>query len=281
MTVLDRRPARAPSVAIEPFPRQRLHTLFFLRHARSTTPVFLDTDVDMSRVVEHRERARSHGWRYSFVSYVVLAAAKVMLRHPQANSAICERRFGGAPRVARYAQVHAKLALDKILPNGQRIVAAALLPNLQNANLEDIQRQIDHYRDTAVEQLPEMRGLLSLHRLPAWLGGLAFSLLMRRLHQRHRMLGTFAVSSLGHLPIHGFHALGGAPVTLNMSQVRESPVVKRGALAVAPVMRLNLCFDHRVLDGADAAEMLTELKTCLEQGQGWLMGDTCTDPGKS
>jgi pyruvate/2-oxoglutarate dehydrogenase complex dihydrolipoamide acyltransferase (E2) component len=40
--------------------------------------------------------------------------------------------------------------------------------------------------------------------------------------------------------------------------------VRDGALAVAPLMRLSLAFDHRVIDGAEAADVLTEIKDGLE-----------------
>ncbi|HEY5673724.1 MAG TPA: 2-oxo acid dehydrogenase subunit E2, partial [Malonomonas sp.] len=38
----------------------------------------------------------------------------------------------------------------------------------------------------------------------------------------------------------------------------------QGEPAVAPVMRMTLSADHRVLDGADAAEFLATVKSYLE-----------------
>jgi pyruvate/2-oxoglutarate dehydrogenase complex dihydrolipoamide acyltransferase (E2) component len=40
--------------------------------------------------------------------------------------------------------------------------------------------------------------------------------------------------------------------------------VREGRIVVAPVLRLSLAFDHRVIDGAEAADVLTEVKEALE-----------------
>jgi len=241
---------------------QRLHTQYFLRYARSVSPVFLDTEVNMESLLQHRAEAHSRGQHYSIVSYAIFAGARVLSRWPQANSAIGR---GLRPSVARYASVDAKLALDKTY-QGQRIVASVPLPNLQTASLESIQTQVNHYRDTPFEQLPEMRGIRLLHRLPSWLGWLLFSTQVSKLKNRPRYMGTFAVSSLGHRPVNGFHAVGGGAITLNLGQVKPSPLIRDGVISIGQLLRLNMSFDHRLLDGADAADILTEIKEILEQG---------------
>ena len=45
----------------------------------------------------------------------------------------------------------------------------------------------------------------------------------------------------------------------------QRAVVRNGALAVATVMSLTLSSDHRVIDGAVAAEFMSVLKGFLEQ----------------
>jgi pyruvate dehydrogenase E2 component (dihydrolipoamide acetyltransferase) len=50
------------------------------------------------------------------------------------------------------------------------------------------------------------------------------------------------------------------PLLIAMGAVQEVPVVKDGAIVVGKVMRLNVTFDHRVLDGAHAAIMARTLQ---------------------
>ncbi len=240
--------------------RQRRHTLYFLEAVRAFAPVYLDTEIDMSRVAEHREAAREHGERVSVVSYVLYAAARALAAHPEANAAIRGRR---RPRVARYREVNGKLTLDKTL-DGHRVVLAVVLPALDRADLPAIQRLVDRYRDGDPATMPEFAGARALHRLPGPIGRALFRLGLSSLAKRPALLGTFAVTSLGHRPVDSFHSVGGTTVTLGVGRVRDRPVVREGRLAVAPVMRLSLAFDHRVIDGAEAADVLADIKTSLE-----------------
>jgi pyruvate/2-oxoglutarate dehydrogenase complex dihydrolipoamide acyltransferase (E2) component len=215
--------------------RERRHTLLFLARLRRVPPVFLDTEIDMTRVLEHRETGR----RYSIVTYVLYAAGRALAKHPEANAAI---EGGLSPKVARYAPVNGKLTLDRTL-NGHRVEAL---------------------RDGDPHALPDFAGARLLHRLPAAVGWAAYELAARALDKRPDTTGTFSVTSLGHRPVDGFHSLGGTTVTLGVGRILDRPVVRDGAVAVAPVMRLNLSFDHRVIDGAEAADLLADVKDGLE-----------------
>ncbi|AXB47475.1 2-oxo acid dehydrogenase subunit E2 [Amycolatopsis albispora] len=240
--------------------RERRHTLYFLREIRRFSPVFLDTEIDMSRVVEHRERAKAAGERISVLTYVVHSAARVLTRHPEANAAV---RGGLFAKVARFGGVAAKVTLDKRI-NGQRIVLSTVLTGVHEAGLAEIQSGVDHFRDGDAETMPEFEGARKLHRLPPWLGRVLFALAVRPLEVRAARFGTFAVTSLGHRPVDGFHSVGGTTVTLGLGRITDRPVVRGGVVTAAPVMRLSLAFDHRVIDGAEAADVLAELKESLE-----------------
>ncbi|MFB7476976.1 2-oxo acid dehydrogenase subunit E2 [Kitasatospora sp. NPDC056184] len=239
-------------------PRQRRHTLYFLEEIRPFSPVFLDTEVDMTRVLEHR--AEPAGRRHSVIGYVLHTAARVLVRHPQANVAV---RGGVLPKVAPSPGAHAKIALDKTW-GGQRVVLSAVLPDLDRADLDEIQDKLEHYRDSDPEQLPQYAGLPLLHKLPRPIAQTAFRRVVRPLGGRAQRMGTFSVTSLGHRAVDGFHSVGGTPVTLGVGRITDRPVVRDGALAIAPTMRLSLAFDHRILDGAEAADILTEVKEGLE-----------------
>ncbi|MFC4147277.1 2-oxo acid dehydrogenase subunit E2 [Micromonospora mangrovi] len=241
---------------------QRRHTLYFLRWSRAVAPVFLDTEVDMTRVLAHREQAAARGRRISVLSYVVRSATEVLARHPACNAVV---GGGLVPRIRHVDEVRPKIAMDRTVA-GQRVVLSAVLPDQRGADLDEIQDALDRLRDTPAEELPELRGTLLLHRLPAALGWPAFRATVSRLSRRPGLLGTVAVSSLGHRAVDGFHAVGGTTCTLNLGRVRPTPVVRDGAVVVAPVLRLNLAFDHRVVDGAEAADVLTEITQSLEDG---------------
>jgi pyruvate dehydrogenase E2 component (dihydrolipoamide acetyltransferase) len=78
--------------------------------------------------------------------------------------------------------------------------------------------------------------------------------------------GTFSVSNLGMFGVRSFIAVINPPESaiLAVGAVRQVPVVKDGQLAVGARMEVTLSADHRVVDGAVAAQFLREVKRLLE-----------------
>ncbi|MFJ5840186.1 2-oxo acid dehydrogenase subunit E2 [Streptomyces shenzhenensis] len=258
--------------------RRRRHTLYFLEWAAAQRPVHLDTDVDMTRIQAHRAAARDNGRRYSVVSYLLYAAGRVLDRHPEANAVMAPgwpallRR----PRIVRFDGVTAKVALDRPV-EGERTVLSALVPGLEAANLREIQQRIDRYRGEQAAELPEFKGVRMLGRLPVPLGRAAFAAALRDPHRRAGVFGTVSVSSLGHGTVDGFHSAGGTAVTLCAGRVVDRAVVRDGVVVPAPMMRLGLTFDHRVIDGATAADVLSDLHHTMETFDD---GTWAPDPGR-
>ncbi len=79
--------------------------------------------------------------------------------------------------------------------------------------------------------------------------------------------GTFTVSNMGMLGVESFSAIITPPqaAVLAVGTIRGEVVVNdNGEPGVAPMLRLTLSADHRILDGADAADFLATVKSYLE-----------------
>lgn len=78
--------------------------------------------------------------------------------------------------------------------------------------------------------------------------------------------GTFTVSNLGMFGIDEFTAIVNPPQVgiLAVGAMTDTPVVRDGQIVVRPMMNLVLTYDHRVIDGAPAAQFLSRLKELLE-----------------
>jgi pyruvate dehydrogenase E2 component (dihydrolipoamide acetyltransferase) len=78
--------------------------------------------------------------------------------------------------------------------------------------------------------------------------------------------GTFTVTNLGMYGIDTFSPVVNAPEVciLGVGQLQDKAVVKDGEIVIQPRMSLSLSFDHRAVDGAQAAEFLRRLKQLLE-----------------
>ena len=77
---------------------------------------------------------------------------------------------------------------------------------------------------------------------------------------------TFSISNLGMFDVDSFAAIIFPPhaAVLAVGTVKEQPVVRNGELAVSQVMKATVSVDHRVADGAEAAQFLVEIKNLLE-----------------
>jgi pyruvate/2-oxoglutarate dehydrogenase complex dihydrolipoamide acyltransferase (E2) component len=247
-------------------PRQRRHTLHFLAHARAASPVHLDAEADAGALLAHRAAAagaiggEGGDGPPSVLSHVVQAIGRVLARHPDANAG-----YGGVlrPRLIRYPWVDVKLTLDREL-EGTRVVLSAVLSDADRASRAFLHGRIRRLADADPAALPDFAGARALHRLPYPAGRLAFTA-ANRLGSRHRHLGTVAVTSLGHRRVQRFFSSGGTAVTIGVGRITDRPVIRDGAVVAAPVLPLSLTFDHRVLDGALAADVLDALVETLEQ----------------
>ncbi len=95
----------------------------------------------------------------------------------------------------------------------------------------------------------------------------------RKLAPHEYQGGSFAISNLGMFGIDNFDAVINPPhaAILAVGAGKKQPVVDdEGNLGVATVMSVTLSVDHRVIDGALGAELLTAIKDNLENPIGML-----------
>lgn len=107
----------------------------------------------------------------------------------------------------------------------------------------------------------------SLSALSAEMKDLAKRARDRKLAPQEYQGGTFAISNLGMFGIENFDAVINPPhgAILAVGAGLKKPVVgKDGELTVATVMSVTLSVDHRVIDGALGAELLTQIVENLE-----------------
>ena len=78
--------------------------------------------------------------------------------------------------------------------------------------------------------------------------------------------GTFTVTNLGAYDIDAFTPIINPPQVgiLGVGRVVEKPIIEDGQITKGAMMYLSLTFDHRVVDGAPAAEFLQTIKKHLE-----------------
>jgi hypothetical protein len=134
------------------------------------------------------------------------------------------------------------------------IVLFCLIRQPENRSLEEIQNIVRQHKEEPVESLRSYRRALAVSRIPwplrRWFWYLSLNLFGRR---RCHNFGTFSVSSVAS---QGAGVLKGLPI---LTSTLHYGLFNHGCLD------MRLTFDHRVIDGAAGARILTDLESVLNR----------------
>ena len=199
--------------------------------SKFTAPHFYVTvEIDMGKVWEMRKRLNEVApVKISFNDLVVKACAVNLPKHPVINSAW----QGDAIRV--HKDVH--IAVAVAIPDG------LMMPVVRYANMK------------------------SLSQLNTEVKDLVAAAKNRKLSQEQMTGSTFSISNLGMFGIEEFTAILNTPnaCILAVGGINDKPVVRDGAIVPGKIMKVTLSSDHRVVDGASAAQFLNDVKATLEE----------------
>ena len=201
-----------------------------LGESKFTAPHFYVTvEIEMSKVWELRKRINEVApVKISFNDLVVKACAVNLPKHPAINSSW----QGDHIRVNKDVNIGVAVAI----PDG------LLVPVVRYANMKSLS-QIN----TEVKEL----------------AGRAKN---KKLSQDEMTGNTFTISNLGMFGIEEFTAIINPPdaCILAVGGINDKPVVRDGEVVAGKVMKVTLSSDHRVVDGASAAQFLNDVKATLE-----------------
>jgi len=228
VTAAEGQPAAGTSVAISKMRRaigKNLQMSF-----RDTPHFFVTMSADMSQAMSVRNElnaGRSKEKRISVNDLVVRAAALALKQYPAVNSRMDDKEIHYLPDI----NVGVATAVE----------AGLVVPVLTNAD----QRGWDDLALETKRLAREARGGKILNAGK----------------------GTFTVSNLGMFGVEEFTAIINPPESaiLAVGAGKNQVVDIGGGIGVRPMMKMTLCSDHRVVDGALAAQFLRAIKVYLEE----------------
>jgi len=237
--------AAATSVRGRTEPLTRLRQVIATRMVESlqvSAQLTTVVEVDVTKVARLRERAKAafeqrEGVRLTFLPFFAVTAVEALKAHPVVNASIDQ----AAGTVTYHEAEHLGIAVDT--PRG------LLVPVVKHAgdlNLGGIARKIaDLAERTRTNKVT-----------PDELGGGTFTL-----------TNTGSRGALFDTPIINQPQVGilGTGTVVKRPVVVDDPDVGE-VIAVRAVVYLALTYDHRIVDGADAARFLVTMKDRLEEG---------------
>ncbi len=229
-------PATTPSSRVDDVSQQTLagarKTIArVVAKAKQEVPHFrvnIDVNVDEAMALRRMLNARRSDVKVSLNDILIRACASALENHPRLNA-----RFDGET-LEQHSQAH--IASAVAAENG------VLMPVLRDAGSLGLAATSTAMRDLATRA---KTGRLAMDEMDG---------------------ATFSISNLGMFGIDSFDAIINQPAVaiLAVGAAEQRPIVRDGELTSGLIMKLSLSSDHRVVDGADAAQFLAELKALLE-----------------
>ncbi|MCB9450380.1 MAG: 2-oxo acid dehydrogenase subunit E2 [Anaerolineaceae bacterium] len=202
-----------------------------LQKSFQTAPhIFFDAQIDMTGIERLRQTLKARNEKLSVTAIVIKACALTLLRHPWLNATLDGDDIALWPS----ANIGMAVALD----------AGLIVPVIHHADalrLNEIQRQVDALAGRARNNTLQVNDMVD---------------------------GTFTVSNLGMFGVDRFTAIINPPqvAILAVSRTMQQFVPdENGQPVLRSLMTITLSADHRVVDGALAANFLQDLRVILEE----------------
>ncbi len=193
-----------------------------------------------------------------WTAVVASGAAKVLQEHPGANAYFVGKFL---KYIIRYQNIAIKFTVDRTI-NNVRVVLSAVMPEAEKMTVKEIEEFLYRIKNDDILDVPEFTGAIRLQKAPFYIGKMAFALAARNARARQKILGTVAVSTLGHAPIKNFFGYGGTALTFGVGQAYKISDLSAGD-CYCYVLPLSLTVDHRVIDGAEAAAIMTDMHDAI------------------
>ena len=202
-----------------------------LQEAKSWIPHFYVThSVEAQKLLTLREEGRNMGFSWTINDCIIRATSLALRELPEMN-----RGFHAANQtILQFKTVDIAIAVS--LKEG---LITPIIRYADHKNLEQISREVRYLVEKCREQ---------------------------NLEPEEYQGGSFTLSNLGMYGIESFQAILNPPQSaiLAVGAIREVPVVEDGRVIAGKKLSLTLSADHRVIDGAAAAQFLAKIKMYLE-----------------
>ncbi|MBU2974358.1 2-oxoglutarate dehydrogenase complex dihydrolipoyllysine-residue succinyltransferase [Zobellia sp. B3R18] len=197
-------------------------------------------EVDMSAIFELRKQYKDdfkakHGVGLGFMSFFTRAVVRALEMYPAVNSMI------DGKEMVSYDFCDISIAVS-----GPKGLMVPVIRNAENLTFRGVEAEVKRLAIRAREgeiTVDEMTG------------------------------GTFTITNGG-----VFGSMLSTPIInppqsaiLGMHNIVERPIVRDGAIAIAPIMYVAVSYDHRIIDGKESVGFLVAIKEALENPEELLM----------
>jgi pyruvate dehydrogenase E2 component (dihydrolipoamide acetyltransferase) len=201
-----------------------------MRSLHESAQLTLSTEADVTPAADLRAQLGREA-DFTYTDLMVHAVARALRRHPRLNSHLED----GAIRLLEEINIGIAVALDEGL----------IVPVIRNADRKSLREIAAESKELGARA---RQGKLRLEDVAA---------------------GTFTITNLGTYGVDAFTPIinHGEAAILGLGRIIERPAIYRGEITRRSMMTLSLTFDHRIVDGAPAAEFLQAVIQTFNYGE--------------
>lgn len=247
-------------------------------HDGGDPSVYGALDFDATRLLAHRKRwtERTGAKPPTITTIVSKAVAMTLHEHPDINGMI---RWG---RIYRRKTV--TLFIQTAVDDAGKDLSGVLVREAEHKTLQQLAeeiatgaRAIRSGRDPNLKRAKSTFGRFPAFLMRHALNFMGFVLYTLNLDLRWAGLpkdpfGSVMITSIGSIGLDEAFApliaYSRVPLLIALGAVRERPAVVEGQLAIQPMFKMCVTFDHRFIDGIHAAKMVKTVRRILETDEG-------------
>ncbi len=202
-----------------------------LQQAKTFIPhIYVRQEIDAGPLFEAREQLKKGNLKITYNDFVIRACALALRDHPVANSGFDSVKQS----IIQFLTVDISVAVS--------VEGGLITPIVRHADYKNL-------------------GEISVE-----VKELALRARMGKLKPEEYKGGSFTISNLGMFGVTDFAAIINPPQSciLAVGGIEDVPCVKNGAVVPGKRMNLVLSADHRVVDGAEAAQFVKTVQKYLE-----------------
>lgn len=228
----------------------------FVHLASRINPLFICIEADARWLMEFCSRNK-----VTYTPVLLKIIAQVQKKYPIMNAILARDII--RKKIFLPEDVDISFAMEKKHREG----TVVLIPIIRQANkksINTISAEIKHFSELAFDEMPQIKLIKHLNRYPDFLKYLTLRMLCQSAKMYNFFFGTVGVTNLGKFGITHFYPLWIHATVFAIGTIEEKPVVRNGTITTAHMLYLTIAFNHRILDGSAASEILAEVKRTIE-----------------
>ena len=197
----------------------------------------ISVELDVTELVDFRkkllEKEKEYGVRITMTDLFSMSVIKTLKKHPFANAEWTETEILTYPYVNLSVAVATECGL-----------VSPVILNADQMNLLEFSRKLHEVVERARHN---------------------------QLTAEDHARGTCTITNMGIYPVDGFNPIVNPPQTaiIGFGRAIEKPAVFHGQITVRTMITVSMTYDHRVFDGSEAGEILSDLELYLEHPE-WI-----------